>query len=432
MKNKVIEKIRTPARFLLIYCAIFNALFADNKYFFVFAVGCILVSAFLLACCLKDKSGHIYKVLFSVFFAVSSLASFSGLLGNIAGYRTGAMLFIIISVSELAAFEKRAGRRAFAHIAAAVFAYLPLAAALCFISCDVKPELCGNGTTYVSYNGGYEKVSKRTYTTDRGYSVIYYPETENETALPVIAYLHGFFVFNSSDSYEETYYYLASCGYIVIAPNYESIFLDPANYTKCAAAQIKDGISFAEDSLKVKPAKRDGEYLIGLAGHSVGAVTALNICAERKLPVKFAVSLNASDGGADIIPKDDLSLADGDINILMAVGADDTEPCFRTSRTMWESLSDHPEENKAFYVLYSDENKEERVIADHIFMKENGGSSGNLIKYGVHKWCRAIADWSFYGKDYESWHGASALDMGEWSDGTKLKPAASGIKYLPE
>ena len=303
MKNNVLNKIRTPVLFLLSYSAILNAVFADNRYFSVFAVCCAVFSALLLVCCVKYDTDTGYKRLFSVFCPVAVLSAAAGLTGNIAGYRTGALLFLIIVVSELIRAEKRAGKRAFTHIAAIVFAYIPLATALCFIFCDIKPELCGNGTVNVSYNGGYGTVNKRTYTTARGYSVIYYPETDGQKELPVIAYLHGFYPYNNSDTYEDTLYYLASCGYIVVAPNYESIFLDPANYTDCASKQIEDGISFAENTLKVNPSETDGEYQIGLVGHSVGAVTALNICAEHKLDgVKFVSSLDASDGGAEIIP----------------------------------------------------------------------------------------------------------------------------------
>ena len=428
MKNIVLQKIRIPAAFFLLYNALLNAVFADNRYFKIFAVGCAVFSALLLFCCIKEDGGRVYKAVFSAVFSTAFLASAAGVFGVIVCYRIGAALFILISASEIIRLEIRAKNRVFAHIAAVVFAYIPLIASLCFVYCDIKPELYGNGTVTVSDNGGYETVSKRTYTTDRGYSVIYYPETDTDTKLPVIAYLHGFFIYNTSDEYEQTFYYLSSCGYIVIAPNYESMFLDPANYTSTAVNQINDGIKFAEDSLGLKPAKRDGEYLIGLVGHSVGAVTALNICAEDKLPgVRFAVSLNASDGGADIIPKDDLSGIDKSVNVLMAVGKDDTEPCFRTSASRWESLSDHPGENKAFYVLYSDENGEERVIAAHRFMKKNESTSDNLIRYGVHKWCKAIAEWSFYGESYDNWHGEAALYMGYWSDGTPLRPASSGM-----
>ena len=429
MKYDILNKIRIPASFILLYNAILNAVFADNRYFIIFAISAAFFSALLLVCCIVLDENRGYKVLFSVFYTAAAAAAVIGIFGNIVFYRVGALLFIIISVSELIRMQKRAGKSLFTHIAAAVFAYVPLLLSLCFIVCDIKPEIFGNGTVYVEDNGGYGTVSKRTYTTARGYSVIYYPGTDTEKEFPVIAYLHGFYIFNNSDTYEDTYFYLSSCGYIVIAPNYESMFLNPANYTDCAVTQIKDGIAFAEKTLKAKPMKQDGEYLIGLAGHSVGAVTALNISAENKLPVKFSAAFDASDGGADIIPKDDLRAVNEDVNILIAAGADDTENCFRTSAFYIDCLSDHPDGNKAFYTLYSDENGEECVVADHKWMKNNASTNDNLRKYGAYKWCRAIADWSFYGKNYDGWHEADALYMGEWSDGTELKRAAPGLVH---
>ena len=114
----------------------------------------------------------------------------------------------------------------------------------------------------------------------------------------------------------------------------------------------------------------------------------------------------------------------------MAIGEDDTENAFRTSAYYYNSLSDHPEEKKAFYILYSEEHGEERVTADHKWMKKNESTVDNLIKYGALKWCKAIADWSFNGEDYDNWHGENALYMGRWSDGTELKRAGQGIDQL--
>lgn len=424
MRHEILIKLRTAAAFVLIYCAILNALFADNTYFRVFAVCGILFSAVLFVFCLKEDNSKAYKAVFAVLFSSAAVFAVLGLAKVIAGYRIGALLFLVISVLEMIMMQKRAGKRVFAHIAAVVFAYVPLTLALCFIFCDIKPELCGNKTEQITYNGGYDTVSKRTYTTSRGYSLIYYPETDDPAGFPVIAYLHGFYIYNNTESYEDTLYYLASCGYIVIAPNYESMFLDPANYTECASVQIEDGIAFAEKRLKAKPAKKNGDLKIGLVGHSVGAVTALNICAENRLPVKFVAALDASDGGVDLIPKNDPALLAPDLNVLMAIGEDDTEDAYRIISYYQNGLSEHSEDKKAFYILHSKEHGAERVIADHVWMKDNGSTTDNLIRYGAYKWCKAIADWSFYGKDYDLWHGEEALYMGEWSDGTPL-PFAS-------
>lgn len=434
MKNGSINKIRIPASFMLLYASVLNAVFADNTYFIIFALASTVFSAFLLFCCIKEDKGRLYKILFSVTFTAASVCGIAGMTGNIICYRIAAALFIIISVSEIIRLQIRSKNNRSAHIATVIFAYIPLCIALCFICCDLRAEMSGNGTVYLKDHGEYDTVIKRTYTTQRGYSVIYYPDAEKDTELPVIAYLHGFFIFNTSYDHEETLCYLASCGYIVIAPNYESMFMDPENYDKCAARQIKDGISFAENKLNLKPAMQNGEYLLGLIGHSVGAVTSFNLCSENALKilsVKFIVALEASDGGVDLIPKKDVSKISKDVNILMVVGSDDTDACFKTSSKIWNGLSDHLKENKAFYVIRSDEHGEERVVADHRWMKTNGSNTDNLIKYGERKWCKAIAEWSFYNENYDEWHGEKALYMGEWSDGTPLKNAASGIENLP-
>ncbi len=407
MKNK----LRNPAAFIDLFCAILNALFADNRYFFVFAVSCTVFSALLLYFCLKSDEKYEYKAVFSVFYAVAVPSALCGLFGNVSGYRCGALLFIIIGASETVRMIKRVNKKALA----AAFAAVPLAAALCFIACDIKPELKGNET--------HGAVTKRTYDTSRGASVIYLPENARGGETPAIAYLHGFYAYNNSDIYEDTYYYLASQGYIVIAPNYESIFLNPAYYSKTAAEQITDGMKYAERAgFKVGG--------VGLIGHSVGAVTALNICAEELLPVKFVMALDASDGGADIIPKKSLSGVSPDLNVLIAAGEDDNSDCFETSLFFRDSLKDHPESAKAFYVLQSDENGNEYVKADHNWMIKKSGEADNLLVNAAFKWAKALADWTFYGENYDMWHGDTALDMGTWSDGKALKPAVRGTGLM--
>ena len=432
--SKAAKIIKNVSVFAALYFSILNVLPADNRYFKAFSVLGAVFCTVLLAYAHKECAPHGYKAAATVFLFVSYPAVLSGLFGNIDGYRTGALLLIIISASELIRFTKKTGKKAIGQILTIVFAYAPLIFALCFAVCDIKAELCGNGALYASefsQSGEYEKVIKRTYTTGRGASVIYYP-AEKKEKMPVIAYLHGFYVYNNSDKYEDTMYYLSSLGYIVIAPNYENMFLNPENYTAYVETQIKDGISFAENTLKLQPEKDGDEYKLGLIGHSVGAVTSLNFCAENKMKVRFVMALDASDGNSDFIPKRDLSEIDADINVLMAIGADDNEACFETSKGFWNSLSTHDEDKKAFYTLYSDENGEERVVADHSWMIKNESTKDNLIRYGAHKWAAALAEWSFYGKNYDGWHSDNALYMGKWSDGTDVTFAKKyGIISVP-
>ena len=431
--SKAAKVIKNISVFAALYFSILNTLPADNRYFKAFSVLGAVFCTVLSVCAHTECAPHGYKTVITVFTAVSYPAVLSGLLGNIDGYRVGALLLIIISVSELIRFTVKTGKSVIKQILIVVFAYVPLIFALCFVVCDIKPELCGNAALYASEfaeSGEYEKVIKRTYTTGRGASVIYYPADKKEK-MPVIAYLHGFYVYNNSDKYEETTYYLASLGYIVLAPNYENMFLNPQNYTSYLETQIKDGIRYAENTLKLQPEKDGNEYKLGLIGHSVGAVTALNFSAENKMKVSFVMALDASDGGSDFIPKIDLSGVDADLNILMAAGVDDNEACFKTSRFYWNSLSSHGEDKKAFYVLYSDKNGDESVVADHGWMKKNKSSRDNLIRYGAHKWAAALAEWSFYSENYDGWHSEQALYMGKWNDGTDLKPAKSGITALP-
>lgn len=430
--SKPLKIIRNVSVFAALFCSLLNIAASDNNYYEVFAVSCAALCAVLLICDHIDETPYSYKVTATVFYAVALPAVTAGLFGSFDGYRTGALLLLIISVSELIRLSVRTGKKPLFHILTVVFAYIPLVFALCFVFCDARPELFGNETLDRSdypHGGEYKTVIKRTFKTKRGESVIYFPEgKEGET--PVIAYLHGYYIFNISDWYEDAMYYLASVEYIVIAPDYENMFLHPDNFTSYAEAQIKDGIKYAEDNLKLKPEKKDGEYMLGLAGHSVGAVTSLNICAENRMKVRFVLSLDASDGNVGLIPKRSVCGIDPDINILMAVGADDNDACFKTTSAFWADLSAHDEDKKAFYVLYSDKNGEERVTADHNWMRKNSSTTDNLNVYAEHNWAQALAEWSFYGKNYDGWHSDNALYMGKWSDGTDVKPAKKGISAL--
>lgn len=418
--------------FASLYCALLNAVVADNRYFKVFAILGAIFCAILLAYAFFEKAAYAYRASYSVLYFLTVISVIAGLFGNIDAYRCGALLLILLSVSELLRFVIR-NKKVLVFVMAAVFVIVPLFSALTFIALDIKPELNGNAELYASefpQNGEYN-VTKRTYTTGRGASVIYYPSDKKGEA-PVIAYLHGYYIYNTSDEYEDTLYYLASCGYIVLAPNYENMFLDPNNFTSYLEIQIRDGIKYAENTLDVKPAKKDGEYMLGLVGHSVGAVTALNFCAENRMKVGFVLALDASDGNSGFIPKRDLSSIGADVNVLMAVGYDDNDACFDTSLKFYNSLTEHDGAKKAFYVLYSDENGDEKVIADHNWMKDNGSTKDNLKRYGAHKWAAALAEWTFYGKDCDGWHSDAALDMGEWSDGTSVVKATSGVSAIVE
>lgn len=418
--------------FAATYCALLNAVVADNRYFKVFAILGAVLCGVLLAYAFDEKAPFSYKASYSTLYFLTVISVTAGLFGSIDAYRCGALLLILLSASELVRFAI-SSKKTVALILVVVFAAVPLFSALAFIKCDITPELRGSAELYASefsQSGAYN-VTKRTYTTGRGASVIYYP-SDKEGEAPVIAYLHGYYIYNTSDEYEDTLYYLASCGYIVLAPNYENMFLNPENFTEYLEIQIKDGIKYAENTLDVKPAKKDGEYMLGLVGHSVGAVTALNFCVEERMKVGFVLALDASDGNSGFIPKRDLSSIDADVNVLMAVGYDDNDACFDTSINFYNSLDKHEDAKKAFYVLYSDENGDEKVVADHNWMKNNGSTKDNLKRYGAHKWALALAEWTFYENDYDGWHSDKAFDMGKWSDGSDVKKATSGVSAIDE
>ena len=100
MKYDILNKIRIPASFILLYNALLNAVFADNVYFKIFAVASAAFSALLLFCCIKEKENRIYIIIFSIFYVAAVLSAAAGIFGSVVFYRIGAAMFIVISVSE--------------------------------------------------------------------------------------------------------------------------------------------------------------------------------------------------------------------------------------------------------------------------------------------------------------------------------------------
>ena len=283
----------------------------------------------------------------------------------------------------------------------------------------------------------YSQVYKTTYPTERKKSTIYYPDAPEGTQLPVIAFLHGYFFFDITDTYEDTLINLASEGYIVLSLNYEDIKTPTADYVDIASTQIQDGIAYAQN-LSVTPAvDKNGEVLFGLMGHSAGGVTALNLAScyrEKSIPKpRFIFTMSACDGGNSLVPTYDLPTVDPDTNLLMTFGEEEDDNVWHTNESSWNTLTQIPVERRQWIVLYSDANGSDKLVADHGWMTTTNSSTvDSLRRYGCWKWSVAIANDTFYSKDHSLWYGGTAeqLFMGVWGDGTPVHTARASNQNI--
>lgn len=138
------------------------------------------------------------------------------------------------------------------------------------------------------------------------------------------------------------------------------------------------------------------------------------------------LTLDACDGGEGVVPLCDVSAIDSDTNIMMCFGASDDDNTYRTNETFWNQLDHVDASRKQWVVLYDDHHGEEELIADHNWMTDYGRIPDNYLRYGAWRWTLAIANDTFYGKDRDKWYGGTdaQTNMGKWSDGTPVRPAA--------
>ena len=111
---------------------------------------------------------------------------------------------------------------------------------------------------------------------------------------------------------------------------------------------------------------------------------------------------------------------------MMCFGASDDDNTYRTNETFWNQLDHVDASRKQWVVLYDDHHGEEELIADHNWMTDYGRIPDNYLRYGAWRWTLAIANDTFYGKDRDKWYGGTdaQTNMGKWSDGTPVRPAA--------
>ena len=82
--------------FAATYCALLNAVVADNRYFKVFAVLGAVFCAVLLAYAFEEKAPFSYKASYSVLYFLTVISVIAGLFGSIDAYRCGALLLILL------------------------------------------------------------------------------------------------------------------------------------------------------------------------------------------------------------------------------------------------------------------------------------------------------------------------------------------------
>jgi dienelactone hydrolase len=354
--------VRPAAVFALVWCAALNAVVADNAYFHVFAAGTVVFGALCLVVCYAGKTARRYSLTLTAIFAIYAPCAVAGMFGVIPCYRAGCIGSLVFAASELIRYLYDPSARRAGRAAAAVFVVVPLLASVVFCAADNAALM--HGDAVIEAENGVA-VNKRVYTSARGYSVVYYPDgAEGKT--PLIAYLHGYYPYNSSDAYEQTATYLASRGYAVIMPNYENVFVRPDHHAEYAARQIKQGIAYLSEQGIEADADR-----FGMAGHSVGALVSACLCTEYEkygLPEPdFDVLLDPSDGGVGLITYPDMDRFPARTRLLVLIGEEDKGNAERICAALYGDTAHIPQQRRAFYVISGMDG-----AADHNWMKDGG------------------------------------------------------------
>ena len=362
MDPRSIIKLRPAAVFALVWCAALNAVVADNAYFHVFAAGTAVFGTLCLLICYAGKTELWYSLTLTVIFAVYAPCAVAGMFGVIQCYRIGCIGSLVFAASELIRYLYDPSARRAGRTLAAVFVAVPLLASVVFCTADSAALL--HGDAVIEAENGVA-VNKCVYASARGYSVVYYPAgAEGKT--PLIAYLHGYYPYNSSDAYEQTAAYLASRGYAVIMPNYENVFVRPDHHAEYAAEQIKQGIAY----LQRQGIEADTDNW-GLAGHSVGALVSACLCTDHdkyELPEpNFDVLLDPSDGGVGLIPYPDMNRFPAQTRLLVLIGDGDKGNAERICAALYGDTVHIPQQRRAFYILAAGDG-----AADHNWMKDGG------------------------------------------------------------
>lgn len=278
---------------------------------------------------------------------------------------------------------------------------------------------------------------------------LFEPAEPTPESAPVVAFMHGFSGTNPSH-YARWIKHLVFKGNIVIYPVYQTddVLGDAALFMPDAIAALRNAFDELHSGDHVTPELNKFAFI----SHSLGTVLSANIASvasENDLPVPKALFLaTPGDVGKtglldSLMEGMDYSRIAESTWMLAVIEENDTLVDPEDTWAIIEGATSIPAERKQVLRHYADDHGDPPILANHLsaLCVEDAFGTGNVTSvfgivdpviatdavdyYGYWKWSEALLATAFYAtnRDYAFGGTQQQLSMGNWGDGTPVKPA---------
>jgi len=294
-----------------------------------------------------------------------------------------------------------------------------------------QPASGPGGTDYA-----HAKVTTRQYGSGVEQYWILEPAEPAPKAAPLIVFNHGWMGMRPV-VYLGWLHHLARRGNIVVFPRYQlGPTTRPWTFARNAIAAVKAALEELQRPGHVRP-QLDR---FAIAGHSAGgAITAdmAALAAEKGLPTPKAIMVVQPGRGlrrahTPLFPAADYKKIPKDTLMLVVVGSDDRIVGDVAALDLFRRTPQIPADRKDYIIMHSDRHGHPPLIADHEspcspilpHVVLTGRRINALDTHGYWKLFDALTDFAFHGthKAYALGATPEQRSMGQWSDGTPVKP----------
>ena len=195
----------------------------------------------------------------------------------------------------------------------------------------------------------HNKVTKKSYGFGSTKYYLFEPADPVPDIAPVIVFIHGYTA-TSPTTYKGWIDHIVKQGSIVIYPVYQaSPIASPKNFPSATVKAVQNAFDelFSEDHVRADLDK------FAAVGHSMGGVLVADVAAraeEAGLP-EVKVVMSVQPGKIPSPRLDDLSGLSPDTLLLCVVGTRDFIVGTKDAKTIYESVTQIPEENKSYVEL---------------------------------------------------------------------------------